>query len=112
MEGITVTAAMFLPDVGLILDVPDRREDFWLYLGELAGWARFSRRVRRKPGCVMTTAFEAVEVRREPAPAPSPAAYIANVLWRQKAVLEASGADDFSRLLVAALAQGNSQAGQ
>ena len=111
LDQLAVTAAFAL-DNGLFLDVPDRRGNFWLYLGDLVGWGRFSRRVNRKPDCVMSTVFELVEVLPAHSPAPSPVLSLANVLWRRREAIEAERDIPFLRELLTALGQGISQSGQ
>ena len=87
-ERIKVTAAVVLEN-GVFLDVPDRRDDFWLYINDLIGWMRFSLRIRRKQGCAIPTIFEAVEVCSAHSPAPNPVVSASNVLWRRQEALEA-----------------------
>ena len=109
IEKISVTAAFFLPGTGLILDVQERADDFWMFLGELVGWGRFAPRTRRKPDCIMPTAFELVEVRPEFCPAPSPVVYIPNALWRRKEVLETERYNAFFEALADVIVQETSQ---
>ena len=88
MDSITATAAVFLK-TGLILEVPDRTEDFWLFLGERVGWGRFSWADNKVP-MHSPTGFELVEVLpAEHVPAPSPRVSIEHVLWRRREAIEA-----------------------
>lgn len=56
---------------GLYFNLPDRKEDFWLYMGEVLGWIRFSlgtNRTKRYHEGI----FEPVEILPAQNPAPSP----------------------------------------
>jgi hypothetical protein len=65
---------------------PEKLEDFWLFLGPLAGWGRFSLVSNRIPGGADD--FELVEIRLPGAPAPEPVVEFNNVLWRKKEAAE------------------------
>jgi len=108
---VAVTSAFSL-DNGLFLDVADREEDFWLCLGDLVGWGRFSKRTHRKPGCVIPTLFELVEVLPAHSATPYPVVLIANVLWRQKEAIEAERYTPLFQGLLSALEKGSAQYGQ
>ena len=109
LKKISVTSAFFLPEVGLIINVENRADDFWMFLGDLVGWGRFALRNKRKPGCLMPTAFELVEVHPVSCPAPSPAVYIPNALWRRKEALEAEQCTPFFEALADVIVQETSQ---
>ena len=83
-NNLPVTAAIGLKQ-GFFLEVPDRKEDFWLFMGDLVGWMRFS---MCRYG-LNSERFEAVEVLPPRSPVPYPVVVIKGVLWSRKAALEA-----------------------
>jgi hypothetical protein len=77
---LAVTAAISLPQ-GFFLEVPDRTEDFWLFLSKEVGWVRFSFYPQSKH-------FGVVEVRETHCSEPNPVFSLSDILWKREKALE------------------------
>ncbi|TDT86421.1 hypothetical protein EDC59_11397 [Pseudodesulfovibrio indicus] len=107
MNSIPFICAIFHENA-LTIELERDREDFWVNLGEFAGWGRFRNRdrvwhkgeevliplgvkidpatVKRPP--VKEHVFLLVEVVPAHSPPPSPIVCASNVLWRKREALE------------------------
>lgn len=85
--NVNVTAAIGHKK-GIFLECePECKRDFWVFLGSLAGWGRFSLVTNRLPLGPNNT-FELVEIRPANEEAPNPVVIFGSVLWRKKEALE------------------------
>ena len=72
---------------GIYLEVENRKDDFWLFLGSAAGWGRF-RQIGKRIKTPYRECFELVEVLPAHSQVPNPLLSIEGVLWRrQEAIL-------------------------
>jgi hypothetical protein len=76
-------------DKGIFLEIPDRREDFWLFMGPMVGWMKFSLVTNRLHASPYQDTFEAVATLPPGSPEPCPVVSIRHVLWRRREAISA-----------------------